>query len=814
MYKKVITYLFYLLITSYGFSQTTRTINANYTEEKIKIDGITNDIGWQNANYQSNFTQFEPYNGESPSQSTKIKIIYDNSAIYINAECKIDEKGEIFKILTQKDDFGQADYFGFYIDPYKTGNTGYGFFVTAAGVQIDLKIDGNSQNINWDAVWYSSVNVTDSAYYIEMKIPYSAFRFPKKNIQSWNINFYRNIQKNREISTWNFVDNSVNGILNQMGLLTNIEGINPPVRISLMPYISAYGQKYAGVNKIGKTYNGGLDLKYGINESFTIDMMLIPDYNQIESDDQELNLSPYETYFDEKRYFFTEGTEIFNKGNIFYSRRIGKTPTLYSDIPNRLSDDEIILTNPQQTQIYNATKFSGKTNNGFAIGFLNAFTGTAYAETIDTITDRTKTIITEPFSNYNVLALNQPLKNNSYISFTNTNFSSFGRNYYSNVTAQEAYIKNKNNSWAIFQRFSMSNIFNDTLDVNRGYAYRVSVSKTSGNFRMSANQIVYNNSYNPNDLGYLKQNNILTNSATFNYNIYKPSDRFLLWRNSINLSQRNLHDSLKYINFTITLQSKTKLKNNLTLGASIIISPFEEFDYFEPRVEGDFFAKEPYKNFRFWISSNYANSFAYDIVANYSRSKISDKNQNGMSMLFSPRIRISNATIFIYSNNIQYKFNDVGYVGKSPSEDSVFFGKRDIRQITNSLEFDYIFTKDIFLNFKLRHYWSIIDYFEYYTLGNNGKLYPLRHSYLHVQNNDLNYNILTTDLIFRWIFMPGSELSIVYKKQIISNTNNIVFDYYDNFEDMYFLSPRLNSLSFKILIYLDYNLIFNKKNIF
>lgn len=809
MKKLLLTYLFCVFLISNTFAQTPRFIDAYYTSEKIKIDGLSTEKIWEDVEGQSNFIQFEPYNNTVPSEKTIIKTAYDNNAIYIFAECKISNNDEIFKIATKRDEFGQADYFGFYIDPYKTGITGYGFFVTATGVQIDLKIDGTSENLNWDAIWYSNVNITDSAYNIEMKIPYSAFRFPKRQNQSWNINFYRNIQKNREIVTWNYVDNSLNGILNQMGEIENIKGINPPVRIALMPYISAYGQKYAGVNQVGKTYSGGMDFKYGINESFTLDMMLIPDYSQIESDEQELNLSPYETYYDDKRYFFTEGTEIFNKGNIFYSRRIGKTPTLYSDIENRLNDNEIILTNPQQTQILNATKFSGKTNNGFAIGFLNAFTGTTLAEIIDTLQEINRTIITEPFSNYNVVALSQPLKNNSYVSLTNTNFSSFGRGYFSNVTAEESYLKNKNNSWALFQRVSMSNIYNDTIDTVRGFAYRVSGYKTSGNFRISANQIVYSDDYNPNDLGYLRQNNLVTNSLTLSYNKYKPSKHFLLWRNSFSISQNSLYDSLRYIGTKLTISASTKLKNNLTIGNSLLLSPFEEFDYFEPRVDGVFFAKEPYATYRVWLSSNYSNPFAFDLISTYSRSRISEQKQNGVSFLFSPRLRLSNNAMLIYSNNIEYKFKDVGYVGKTESQDSVFFGKRDIRYVTNSVEFDYIFTKDISLNLKMRHYWSIIDYYEYFTLENNGKLYPLNYSYLYVSNNDLNYNILTVDLIFKWFFMPGSEFSIVYKKQIISNSIDLIFDYYDNFSNMYINFPKLNSISFKLIFYLDYNLIFN-----
>jgi hypothetical protein len=789
------------------FSQEPRKIHAFFTESDPKIDGVLDDITWKKNHYDSKFIQFEPYNKQKPSDETYIKICYDNTSIYVAAFCRVENINELYTVFSERDNFGQADYFGFYIDPYNTGITGYGFFVTAAGTQIDLNIDNNNLNYDWDAVWHSGVNATDSGYTVEMKIPYSAFRFPQKDEQSWGINFYRNIQKNREISTWNFVDNTQTGILTQLGIVENIKNISPPIRLSIMPYVSSYVQKYTDNPFIGKSYNGGLDIKYGINESFTIDMMLIPDFNQIQSDDQILNLSPYETYYNEKRFFFTEGVDIFNKGDIFYSRRIGKEPTDYQLVKNQLSENEIIISNPQITQIFNATKFSGKTNKGLGIGFLNAFTGSTYAEISDTVYNVTRTVLTEPFSNYNIIAINQSLKNNSYISLTNTAFSSFGRNYNSFVTAQESYLRNRSNSWAVFQSFSLSQIFNDTLDANRGFAYRINISKIRGNFRVAANQTVYSPKYNPNDLGFLRQNNIISNSLTFAYNIYKPFWYFLQWRNSISVNQQNLFEDFQYIGTDFLFTSSTKFKNNLSVGLQITLTPDEVYDYFEPRAENKFYVRDPHQKFRLWFSSNYAEAFAYDLVGELHFAKLDEDSQNGFSFTNSPRIRFSDKVFFVYSNNIRYNYNDVGFVGKSSTTDSIFFGKRNIKTTTNIFELNYILSRNASLSFKARHYWSMIDYFNYYTLGSNGRLYPLFLSYQYFKEQDQNYNALSIDVYFRWIFMPGSEFSIVYKKQITTSATNLVHDYYENFENMYFEYPHLNSLSFKLIFYLDYQTI-------
>lgn len=787
------------------------SIEATMVKEKPKIDGYLTDSIWQTAGEYSNFLQLEPYNGYPASESTKIQFAYGSSAIFVSAVCEIKNGTKIFDILTVRDDFGQADYFGIYLDPYQTGITGYGFFVTAAGVQIDQKVDGNSTNPDWDAVWYSAVVKTDSAYYVEMRIPYSAFRFPKKKTQKWNINFYRNIQQHREISTWNFVDISKTGILNQMGTITNLHNINPPIRLSLMPHTSAYLQKYNNADKNGKTYSGGLDIKYGLNESFTIDMMLIPDYSQIQADEYKLNLSPYETYYDEKRYFFTEGTEIFNKGNIFYSRRIGKVPTKYNDVPKELSDNNVIIKNPQQTRILNATKISGKTNKGLGIGFINAFTGNTYAEIHDTLNNNTKTILTEPISNYNIFAINKPIKNNSYISLTNTNFSSFGRKYYANVVAQEISLKNKNNSWSFFERFALSSIINDTIKPESGISYNLSVAKISGNLRISASQSLFDDKYNPNDLGYLKQNNTVKHSLSVTYNIFKPFGYFLSWRNSFNISQSNLYKNLKYIETNINFTSRTKLKNNMILGAIFSFNPKEVYDYFEPRVENKFYVKEPSKSIRFWLSSNYANPLAYDFNLNYHFAKLDNKFQRGYELTFSPRIRFSNRALLVLSSAIRKEFNNIGYVDVNESKDSVFFGKRNIKYTTNSILFDYIFTKNISINLNVKHYWSLINYLDYFYLGKIGKLYPLEYSYHYLENKDVNYNSFTIDFIFKWLFLPGSEFSVVYKKLITSSSTTLIKDYYDNFENMYFNFPILNSISFKIIFYLDYNTFFHRQ---
>jgi hypothetical protein len=204
------------------------------------------------------------------------------------------------------------------------------------------------------------------------------------------------------------VDRNISGFIYQEGQLTGLKDIKPPLRLSLSPYIATYFETKSSGS--GFLYKGGLDLKYGINESFTLDMMLIPDFGQIQSDDQELNLSPYELYYNEKRQFFTEGMELFDRAGILYSRRIGAAPKF--SVSDFLKDGEEATSMPSETQLVNATKISGRTGKGWGVGFLNAMSLPAYATLEDTSSGATRDVLVQPFTNYNVSVVDKSLKNN------------------------------------------------------------------------------------------------------------------------------------------------------------------------------------------------------------------------------------------------------------------------------------------------------------------------------------------------------------------------------------------------------------------
>ena len=313
--------------------------------------------------------------------------------------------------------FDCVEHFTVYIDGMFTQQNNFSFTVTAAGVQGDAA-DGDNV---WDAAWKSAVKVVEDGWIVEMEIPYSQLRFPKNEVQTWGINFRRSIRRLRESSYWSAIDPEVNGEVQQYGILTGIERIKPPLRLSFTPYAAAYLRVEDDGNPatpaVRPSGTAGTDLKYGINESFTLDVALIPDFGDVQFDNLEFNISPFEIYYAERRPFFTEGTAIFNRAGLFYSRRVGSTPSRYGTVYGQLNDSlETVLKNPDRTQLVNALKVSGRTKKGLGIGVFNAVTAPAFAKIQNLDSEEIRKIITEPLINYNVFVLDQQLRNNSYVS--------------------------------------------------------------------------------------------------------------------------------------------------------------------------------------------------------------------------------------------------------------------------------------------------------------------------------------------------------------------------------------------------------------
>ncbi|RTY93593.1 hydrolase, partial [Flavobacterium bomense] len=332
--------------------------------ENITIDGKINEEIWKTAPIATDFIMFEPDNGKpiSESKKTEVKVLYDNNAVYVLAVLYDDEPNKISRELTNRDEFGVADVFSVSINGNNDGQQDFRFFVSAAGVQMDCLATEGGEDFNWDAIWDSEVKITDFGWVVEMNIPYAALRFSTEIKQTWGINFKRDILRGAidQSYTWNFVDTKIGAVIVQAGILEGIENIKTPTRLFFIPYSSAYYQKDDFASD--STFKVGMDIKYGINDAFTLDAILVPDFGQTKFDKAILNLEPFEQQFDENRSFFTEATDLFSKGNLFYSRRIGGSPIkdIYT-LQDELAANEEIINFPSTVDLINAVKISGRT---------------------------------------------------------------------------------------------------------------------------------------------------------------------------------------------------------------------------------------------------------------------------------------------------------------------------------------------------------------------------------------------------------------------------------------------------------------------
>ncbi|MCX6285684.1 MAG: DUF5916 domain-containing protein [Bacteroidetes bacterium] len=781
-----------------------RTVEAVRTNASIKIDGVLDEEAWDKAIPAGDFIQRLPYNGSTATFQTEVRFLYDNTALYVGAMMFDPHPDSIPAQLGLRDSQGlNADYFMLMLCPFNDGLNAFCFQVFVSDVQADFQLhgtySGEDNDMSWDAVWYSKAKINKQGWVVELRIPYSALRFPKKDIQEWEINCQRDIRRTRENDTWNFVNAAVQGYVNQGGLMQGMTNVKPPLRLSLTPYVSGYMEKNPGDPNWQFSYNVGADLKYGINQSFTMDMTLIPDFGQVPSDDKIYNFTPYEIRYLERRQFFTEGTELFNKSGIFYSRRIGALPKAYDKPYGGLDSAEFVSNNPMQTKLINATKISGRTVKGLGIGVFNAMTANTWATVSDIETGDTRKVLTQGFTNYNMIVFDQNLKNNSFFDILNTNYFMPTEGYIANVSGIQFKFANKKYTYALTGDGFMSQKYYSHSSPDFGYRADLAFGKITGRFLYQYAMNLETPNYDQNDMGYDPVNNKFNNSITLEYNFYKPFWKLLNWYNLLRFSYKCLYDDLKYSALTIDYQTHLNTRKYLTIGLNFSAQPFQGNDYYEPRVAGWMYISPASLTTDAWISTDYRKKFAVDAWGIWYA--VSTRATSGFELGAGPRLRVSNRLFFYCAVNFNKVYNDVGYVMDSVSntgEQVILFGRRDRQTIINILQGNFMFNSSMSIDLKIRHYWVLAPYYSIYRLQPDGSLQPIDYT----GNVGLNFNLFNIDLSYIWNFAPGSQLSFMWKNAIGTSNNQIVRSYFDNLHNTV-LSPASNSLSIRLLYYLD-----------
>jgi len=778
-----------------------KAVIATRTASEPKIDGNLNDSVWNNAHVIRDFRQQLPLYNTNPGFRTEVRVLYDDAAIYISAKMYDSHPDSILKQLGNRDDQNlNADYFTFALDTYNTQIDAYYFSVTASGVQLDSrKLDKT-----FNAVWQSAVKITSEGWTAEIKIPYSAIRFPGKDKQNWGMQFVRYIRRYRETDQWGLEEQ---GKLNNMlfwGQLNDISSIKAPLRLSLSPYFSAYAENYPynqkGVNNWSTSFSGGMDLKYGLNEAFTLDMTLMPDFSQVKTDNQIKNLTAFETVYTEQRSFFKEAIDLFQRSNLFYSRRIGRIPINFDTPYVNLQADEKVIKNPTAAKLLNATKFSGRSGSGLAVGVFNAITGDTYAE-IESSAGSKRRVLTDPQTNYNIVVLDQALKHNSSMYLINTNTYRWGNYRRSNASGAGFTLYNKTNTYRILTSGEISNVYHipgldaGTSTTKNGYRYNAQLQKVSGKIQFSIAHSVIDNKFDINDLGLNLTVSEVTNIASVSHNIFQPVGIIRDMITVYSYTNTSHYQTGKTTSNQIRIENETTFMNYLTFWGYVSKDVSELHDYYEPRKEGSFYLRPGLMTEHFGISSDYRKPFALDMFVSFTTNndRLFDR-----WITISPILRVSDKLLINHSFTFEYISNDKGFA--SSDNQNIYFGRRNITSIENAFTGRYMFKNNLSLNVWLRHYWMKGIYNKYYTLGNDGRL---NDNDTYTGKNDFNFNSFNVDLTFNWEFAPGSNLSMVWKNAITNENSDIMQSYIRNFRET-LDAPQLNSFSLRILYYLDY----------
>ena len=810
-------FLFLFFSISLNYSQDRKEIEVKRFQTPPIIDGKLNDLHWLNSNPAKDFERWMPNNGskEKKGYENLVYMGYDDNNIYIAGKLK--NPNTIPIEFSQRDNIWEvnAETFFVSINTYDDNINYQGFQVTSAGTLGDMYTSVEMSPTDWDfdTVFESKVSINENDWTLEMKIPFSALRFPSKNIQNWGINFGRKIVETGEVYTWNFVDQINSEYAESMGLTKGIKGVTPPLRLFFYPYAQT-SVDFKNGNKPLNAYSAGMDLKYGINNSFTLDATLIPDFGQVAFDEKELNLSPFEQKFDENRAFFTEGSQLFKKadsqgyrgGNFFYSRRIGDDISL--DFEEFIDDNEEIINYDTKAKLINSIKLTGTTNSGLSIGIINSITDKAYANIRNINSKEIINKLIAPLTNYNVLSLSQTALNEySTFSFLNTNVNRGSNFEDSNNSALVINLYDNKRKFNINASVFQSN--SKTFSETKGFRGEISLSELTGSLRFDIGWNGVDSNYYQNDLGYYNLRNDQRLWAKVGYMTFEPTKLYEKFDAYLWMSERSRF-------FPKVLKSR-----GARIGIEAISLKLEQikasFDYtskykdFEETRKDDVFVYQPaVYEIEFSYRSDTRKKLVYGsgIEHSFGLNEQFDEDSSETEIEFYSGYRVSNKFKIELGISNGISKNEIGYV--FDENDDIYFGNRKVKFTENNISLNYNFDSYKSLSLKFRQFWSSAlykdDFFKLKSDGNRS----VSDKNISDYDPNTNFNLWNLDLSYDWEFAPGSKITFLYRNNIFNEDNLSGISYYKSTKEL-FEKPINHQLSLRINYFIDFNLLKKKK---
>lgn len=795
--------------------QETPALIAQRTIAAINIDGHLDEADWQKAAIAKDFQQYEPVEGAPSRQRTEVRILYSNNGIYIGAFMYDDAPRDIVKTLGRRDDLNQADWFMASIDSYYDRKTAYTFAVSAAGIQVDgIQIDGSSFrsdpldfDTSWDAVWTSAVRMHENGWSAEIRIPYSMLRFSEADSQVWGINFRRVIPRFSELSEWALVrrEDYSSGAVANYGTLEGLKNIKPRRNIQVTPYTVSGVHRNESETIPGEaigtgTFDVGGDIKIGISSNITLDATINPDFGQVESDPAVLNLTVFETFLQERRPFFVEGFQIFDysfgrRDGLLYTRRIGA----------------------DNTPIIGATKLSGRTDKGLSFGVLGALTGNNF----------------DPTRLYGVGRVIQQIGTYSNVGAIITAFDTTDpdddriRSYTGGANWDLRFDRNR---YKIDGQFSFSHRFNPVngLEKESGVQGSIGLDRTKGIWTYGTGVEFMSDTFNPRDIGVLRQNDQFRFTAYINHLINKGEAFGPFQRGSIRIFHwnewsfdRSLYTGSGFFMFSSWL-TKGFQRASITAINRDVLGGYDQFE-----TRGLYPRKSPYTldlELEFLTDTRRNWQIGPIIETELTTSQGSEIGA-GFEAIWNVGTRLSIESEVIYglersrvawASNEAFRKTDTGWqIGNegrtAPDElgsneytsfddhqllDALLehvatyegtgnhyvpiFGERNNKSIDISLRSNVTFTKDLSLQVFSQLFVARGTYDKFQILQNPDALaafsaYPKEHEF--------SLNSFLVNTVLRWEFRPGSTLFLVWSQ---ARSNDITIDPFNpQNEDLY-----------------------------
>lgn len=866
MKNKILPAVLLLLLPLFLCAAKPAPVKRVYTAARVnpappQIDGILDDPIWQEAEWSGDFIQRQPYEGKEPSQATDIKILYDDKNLYVAIRAFDSEPDRIERRMSRRDTI-EGDWVEINIDSYFDKRTAFCFGVNAAGVKRDFVMsdDGESRDMNWDPIWHVKTASDTQGWTVEMRIPLSQLRFANTADNTWGLQVIRNLFRKDEYSNWQHIPRDASGWVHGFGQLKGVNGIDPPRQVEIVPYAVGKYQTFEAEEgnpfATGRDQDlmGGLDGKLGVTSDLTMNFTINPDFGQVEADPSVVNLTAYETYYEEKRPFFIEGRNLLSfpimigdgdasSDNLFYTRRIGAQP--HRVVSN--SQDRFAL-NPDFTSIIGAFKLTGKTRSGVSIGIIDSLTSPEYAR-ISAMGGPGREIV-EPLSNYFGLRLqkdynqgktflgsmvtathrnvNDPsldfLHRAAYSGGVDFEHSWKNRTYFISIKtvfshvrgSREALLRTQRSPLRYYQRPDAGHV---TLDPNRvsltghgGTAYAAKLG--NGHFSYMAGVTWRSPGLELNDMGYQRQADNIMQWTWASYRIWEP---FFLFRSiNINFNQWrgwNFGGTNIFDGGNINLNGQ--FKNYWEMGYGLN----RQFESLSPsalrggpslRYPGGWnlwymLGTDVRKKWRlilngsqFWGDFNNSRSASYTVGITFQPG-------NALNMMIFP-------TYSTQTSNLQYvttrDFN---------SDSRYIMGRIDQKTLAVTLRLNYSLTPELSIQFYGQPFTSSGNYTEFkhitqaradvyadrYHLYTSKEIrYNSESNVYHVdetQNGETDYNFgnpnfdfleFRSNLVLRWEYRPGSAVYLVWSQGRTGYDYRGEFDYQGDVRRLLDLPPH------------------------